>query len=258
MKKISIKLLAFVVVISGSCTQDLLELQPPETPVVVTPSKGSADFTKFVAVGNSFVAGVQAGALFTTGQNNSLPAIMAKQFAVTGVGGGAFVQPDIKASLGYNLFITPNPGTDNQVLGRLLLQYGTSKDCVTGAASAKPTAQKYALGNLEAVPNPAVNAPFIYGNGSTKAQLNNFGIPAITLGQSLITATGNWGNPNPAVGFSPFYARLAYPGSGTSTIIGDAAAAGGSFFMFWLGLDDFFLYAAFGGDGTKAPLTRLR
>src|SRR5690606_36494824 len=51
------------------------------------------------------------------------------------------------------------------------------------------------------------------------------------------------------------YARVAYPGTGTSTIIDDATAAGGSFFLFWLGLDDFFLHAAFGGDPTKAPLT---
>ena len=29
----------------------------------------------------------------------------------------------------------------------------------------------------------------------------------------------------------------------------------GTFFMFWLGLDDFFLHAAFGADPTKAPLT---
>ncbi|MGB4971153.1 MAG: hypothetical protein WBO32_00755, partial [Cyclobacteriaceae bacterium] len=55
--------------------------------------------------------------------------------------------------------------------------------------------------------------------------------------------------------FSPFYGRLSFPGNGASTIIGDAAAAGGSFFMFWLGLDDFFLHAAFGGDPAKAPLT---
>ena len=32
-------------------------------------------------------------------------------------------------------------------------------------------------------------------------------------------------------------------------------AAGGTFFLFWLGLDDFFLHAAYGGDPTKAPLT---
>ena len=75
------------------------------------------------------------------------------------------------------------------------------------------------------------------------------------LGQSLIPQTGNWAGAGTDPRFNPFYGRLAYPGTGTSTIIGDAAAAGGTFFMFWLGLDDFFLHAAYGGDPTKAPLT---
>jgi len=255
MKTKNIKLAAVLLLLFG-CQQEVIQLEDPiVTPPVTSGTKGNADFTKFVAIGNSFVAGVQAGALFTDAQNNSLPAIMAKQFAFSGVGGGAFIQPSIKATLGYNLFVSPNPGSDNRVIGRLLLQYGTSKDCVTGLPSPKPSAQLYPLGNLEAVPNPQVNPAFIYTGG--KATLNNFGIPAITLGQSLTPATGNWLNPNPAVGFSPFYARLAPPTgtASTSTIIGDAAAAGGTFFMFYLGLDDFFLHAAFGGDPTKAPLT---
>ena len=75
------------------------------------------------------------------------------------------------------------------------------------------------------------------------------------MGQSLIPQTGNWAGAGTDPRFNPFYGRLAYPGTGTSTIIGDAAAAGGTFFMFWLGLDDFFLHAAYGGDPTKAPLT---
>ena len=239
----SIILLATLLV--GACKQSpIVPTPPPVEPPPPAGSPGSANFTKFIAIGNSFVAGMQAGALFTEGQDNSLPAILAKQFAT--VGGGAFVQPSINASLGYNLFITPNPGGDGRVLGRLLLQYGTS-------TSPRPTPQKYALGNLEAVPNPTLNPAFIYTGG--KATLNNFGVPAITLGQSLITATGNWANPNPAVGFSPFYARMAPPPGGTTTIIGDAVAANSTFFLFWLGLDDFFLHAAFGGDPTKAPLT---
>ena len=236
----------------GSCKQEpIVPTDPPVPAPAPTPGAGGASFTKFVAIGNSYVAGMQAGALFTDGQKNSLPAIMATQFALAG--GGAFNQPSINATLGYNLFLSPNPGSDQRVLGRLLLQYGTSVDCVTGAPSAKPTPQKYALGNLEAVPNPNVNPAFIYAPGKTG--LNNFGIPAIQLGQALIPQTGSWaaaagGDPR----FNPFYGRLAFPGTGTSTIIGDAAAAGGSFFLFWLGLDDFFLYAANGGDPAKAPL----
>jgi hypothetical protein len=243
----------------GACQQDKIDLIEPETPTDTsceTATAGTADFSKFVAIGNSFVAGFQAGALFTEGQNNSLPAIMNEQFECAG-GSSTFNQPTIGASLGWNLFVTQPFLADNTkpILGRMLLQYGTSTDCVTGAPSPKPTPQAYSPGNLEALPNPAANPGFIYGDGSTKAALNNFGIPAIVLGQALIPETGKWSGAGSDPRFSPFYGRLAYPGNGTSTIIGDAAAAGGSFFLFWLGLDDFFLYAAYGGDETKAPLT---
>jgi hypothetical protein len=252
MKKVKGLYIILTIALVVGCKQEPIVPSPvPAPPAEPTPSKGNADFTKFVAVGNSFVAGVQAGALFTEGQKNSLPAIMAKQFAT--VGGGSFTQASINATLGYNLFITPNPGTDNRVLGRLLLQYGTTPDCGTGVVSPKPTAQKYALGNVEAIPNPGVNPAFIV-NG-LKPTLNNFGVPAIVLGQSLISQTGNWSVAGSDPRFSPFYGRLAYPGNGTATLIGDVAGSGATFFMFWLGLDDFFLYAAFGGDPTKAPLT---
>lgn len=249
-----ISILALGMLITVSCEQEVLVATPPvvDTPDPITGTPGSADFSKFIAIGNSFVAGVQGGALFTEGQNNSLPAIMAKQFAVSGVGGGAFNQPDIGASLGYNLFISPNPGADNKVLGRLLLQNGTTPDCTTGLISPRPTPQAYPVGDLEAVPNPTLNPGFMY-TGS-KSALNNFAVPAITLGQVLITQTGDWANPNPAIGFSPFYARFA-SAPGTSRIITDASAAAGTFALVWLGLDDFFLHAAFGGDPTKAPLT---
>jgi len=253
----------------GACKQTpIIPVPPPGPEPGPTPTTGSANFTKFVAVGNSFVAGVQGGALFTEGQNNSLAAILHKQFQLVGAP-ATFNQPNINATLGWNLFfaqplLPPGlpPDLTKPVLGRLLLQYGTNTpSCATGIISPTPKPQPYAVGNLEAVPNPTLNPAFIYGNGSTKAALNNFAIPAITLGQTLTPATGNWGNPNPAVGFSPFYARLAFPGTGTATILGvtpgagDVAAAGGTFFMLWLGLDDFFLYAAFGGDPTLAPLT---
>jgi len=80
-------------------------------------------------------------------------------------------------------------------------------------------------------------------------------VPAIVLGQALIPQTGAWAGAGTDPRFSPFYGRLAYPGNGTSTIVGDVIAGQPTFFLFWLGLDDFFLHAAFGADPTKAPLT---
>lgn len=44
---------------------------------------GNADFTRYVALGNSLTAGVQSGALFQSGQNYSYAALIAKQVNTT-------------------------------------------------------------------------------------------------------------------------------------------------------------------------------
>lgn len=47
-------------------------------------TSGQADFTHYVALGNSLTAGYQDGALFRSGQRNSYPAILAKQMERAG------------------------------------------------------------------------------------------------------------------------------------------------------------------------------
>lgn len=135
------------------------------------------------------------------------------------------------------------------VLGRFKLQ-GT------------PPAPAPVVSGTNALPNPMANPGFMY-TGSTGAvpvnQLNNFGVQAIVIGQALITQTGNWAVAGVDPRFNPFYARFA-SNPGTSTLLGDAISSltnGGTFFSFWLGMDDVLLYAAFGGDPAKAPLTSL-
>jgi hypothetical protein len=256
MRKISNRFIALALTLTVcACEQEDISLKDPE---VVTPAPscpddataGSVNFTKFIAIGNSLVAGVQGGALYTTGQNNSLAAILNKQFECVGAP-ATFKQPDIGATLGWNLFVTQPFLTDNTkpILGRMLLQYN-------GGSSPRPTPQAYAPGNLEALPNPTYNPGFMY-TGS-KTELNNFSVPAITVGQVLTPATGGPAvDENPA--FSPFYLRFASSpsadGATGSRILTDALASGGTFALVWLGLDDFFLYAAFGGDPNEAPLT---
>lgn len=57
----------------------------------LTRSNGNADFTRTVAIGNSLTAGYQGNALSREGQENSIPEILAKQFALAG--GGEFKSP---------------------------------------------------------------------------------------------------------------------------------------------------------------------
>jgi len=56
---------------------------------------GTADFSKYVALGDSFAAGYSDGALFKKGQENSYPNLLAQQFAAAG--GGVFSSPFMAA-----------------------------------------------------------------------------------------------------------------------------------------------------------------
>ncbi len=66
------------------------ELQPDD----FSPSAGSADFSNYVALGDSYTAGYTDGAMGARGQESSFPNIMATQLAM--VGNGGFQQPTIE------------------------------------------------------------------------------------------------------------------------------------------------------------------
>src|SRR5690606_40941429 len=59
-----------------------------------TYSAGDADFTSYVAIGNSLTAGFMDGTVYKSGQQYSFPNLLAKQFAI--VGGGEFTQPSFE------------------------------------------------------------------------------------------------------------------------------------------------------------------
>jgi hypothetical protein len=267
MKKIKYSYIALATILMvGSCKQEVIETTPPEAPTSTTPSKGSADFTKFVAVGSSFTAGMQAQALFNESQANSLPRIMARQFETVG-GPATFNQPDINSVNGFNP-ISSNVGI-GLILGRLVLFDPDG----TGPRSAGPAAAHAPSVSVTCpspVTTPATPAPYNTADLPTaytgnKAALNNFSVPLIYTAQTLTPATGG-PNPgaNPAANpaFTPYYQRFASNpssnGTTGSTIIGDAKVAAGSFYLIWLGIDDVLLYAATGADGATTgtyPMT---
>jgi len=224
MKTNKLYILLIVIIFLG-CSQELemITPTPDPDPDPDPPLSGAANFSKFVAVGNSLTAGYQAGALFNEGQENSLPKIMNDMFSMISgaTGGGAFNQPDIDSELGF-FGIDPGSGT---VLGRLLLQ----------GDPPIPT------------PQPGGNIPGAYTGD--KSALNNFGVPGILLGQALIPDTGN-----PA---SPFYnglwARFASV-PGVKSILEDALAAQPTFFLLWLGNNDVLGYAVGGAVAEDLPI----
>lgn len=225
--------------IAAGCKQDVITLETPAPPTPVTPSKGNADFTKYVSIGNSLTAGFQAGALFTEGQQNSFPSILAKQFQTVG-GSTTFNQPDINSVNGYNAsFSDPTHGV---ILGRMILFSTTGN-----ASDARPTPANY-----PGVPAPYNSADLPTPYTGDKSKLNNFGVPGIILAQVLTPATGGPSVGNPA--YNPLYARFASNPSADgvtgSTILSDAIGAQPTFFTFDLGNNDVLGYATTGGDGS--------
>lgn len=217
---------------AGACTYDVPQIEE-------TPTQGTADFTKMISVGNSLTAGFMNGALYEASQANSYPSIIAAQMTL--VGGGTFNQPTFAAGTNPNGCYDPKTGC---TAGRLYLKIVTDK-CDPTKTTASPTPKAGNIAGLGAY-------------AGTKSELNNFGVPGLTIQTALLAATGG---PNDVANpyFNPYYARFATT-PGTSTVIGDAATAmgnGGTFFTFWLGNNDVLGYATNGGatGGTDPQIT---
>lgn len=94
MKKIIISSLTIVALISTtSCKTDF-----DQDVASITISSGEADFSNYIALGNSLTSGYRDGALFSSGQEESYPAILATQMKKAG--GGNFAQPLIPNEIG--------------------------------------------------------------------------------------------------------------------------------------------------------------
>lgn len=207
---------------TDSLTQDRLdENQPPDQ--TVNADAGEADFSNFVAIGNSLMAGTMDGALYDLSQQNSIPALMAEQLKTVGAPED-FNQPDINSKRGFNESATPSGGP---VLGRFKLD-----------ADAQ-------------APSPTLGGEKPAGYSGDTNKLDNFGVPGILLGQLLTPATGGPQQGNLA--FNPYYARFA-SAPGSSKIIDDVLASQPTFFTLWIGNNDVLGYAT-GGAADQSILT---
>lgn len=219
--KITLILLCAAVFIWGcessydSLVQDQMDENP--TPDEVSGDPGSADFSNYVAIGNSLTAGFMDAALYDAGQRYSLAALLAAQMQYAGAP-EEFNQPNINSELGFNTSIDPNPQSGT-VLGR------------------------YKLDTSIPGPSPTIGGDEIEPYGGDASGLNNFGVPGILVGQLLTEDTGSQGSE----AFNPFYARFA-SSPGTSTILEDAISAQPSFFTLWIGNNDVLGYAISGAS----------
>lgn len=186
---------------------------------------GSADFSKYVSVGNSLTAGFTDNALFIAAQNNSLPNILSSKFALAG--GGSFSQPMMSDNLG-GLLAGGNRIADPRYV-------------FNGSAPAP----------IESVIGPVMPSTDIVLNNPT-GPFNNMGVPGAKSYHLLFDGYGDLGNLG--VSANPYFIRMA--SASNATVLGDAINQNPSFFSLWIGNNDVLGYAASGGDGSD-PITPL-
>src|SRR5690606_38828524 len=181
-------------------------------------TSGNADFSRYVAVGNSLTAGYSDGALFITGQKYSYPNLMAEKFAF--VGGGEFTQPLMNDNMGGMLL-----GGTQILENRLILEVG---------ANGNP-------GPVRLQGTPSTDAA-----QKLSGTFQNMGVPGA---KSFHLVAPGYGNPaGIAAGMAnPYFARFA--SSDNATVIGDASAQQPTFFSLWIGNNDILSYATSGGVG---------
>ena len=210
-------LLFFLGLFLVSCEEDdpIIDNTPPEQEVEYT--AGSANFSKYVALGNSLTAGYSDAALFRAGQEASFPVMLAANFSL--VGGGEFTVPFMADDLG-GATLGGQPILGN----RLILDFSS--------------------GSPAPVP--------VEGQGSTEitntlsGPFNHMGVPGAKSYHLLAPGYGNVQGVAQGLA-NPYFARFA--SSPNATILGDAAAQGATFFSLWIGNNDVLGFVTAGGAG---------
>lgn len=201
----------------ASCKPDVNEF---------TPSSGTADFTSYVAVGNSLTAGYASGALFISGQEYGWANILAGQFKEVG-GNGQFKIPMMPTEDGVGI-------SGPFLVTKFVL--GFSEDC---------------LGNTSLAPVRAVSNPDqgkllgeIATSVASQGPFNNTGVPGIKVAHLFAPGLGT---------LNPYYGRMA-ENPQTDKLIDEVPKVNPTFFSFWLGNNDVLDYATSGGINAITPL----
>jgi hypothetical protein len=207
-------LLLVALTVMACSDDDTLTVDPNSTDGQPLTS-GSADFSTYVALGDSFAAGFSDGALFNEAQKFSYPNILSSQFSL--VGGGSFEIPFMTDNIGgFSLGGNQVPG-----FGVRLFFNGVSPTPVTGVSGTDITS-------------------------TIPGSYNNFGIPGAKSFHLTFSGYGSSAG-------NPYFARMA--SSPTATVLQDALAKNPTFFSLWIGGNDELGYATAGGDPSVNPLT---
>lgn len=182
-------------------------------------NSGTADFSRYIAVGNSITSGYADGGLYLAGQQVSFPNLLAGQMKLAG--GGTFTSP---------LFSTDQANGSGYLK---LTGYNTD-----GTPNIVSVTDNLAIRGQTTISGIPVTLYTKY-----TGDLNNYGVPEIRLSNITDPLYGN---------FNGFYERLlpGNAGSNTTAYLDFVTAKPFTFFSCWLGNNDILSYAT--SDGTSA------
>jgi lysophospholipase L1-like esterase len=186
-----------------------------------TSNKGDADFTKYVAVGNSLTAGYADGGVYRESQLNAYPNILAGQFK--SVGGGDLVQP---------LF------TEDQANGTGYIRLKKLPASATSLPTFDTTKTQLGIRGLSST-GRVLYTKFTGSN-------QNLGVPGIRVADISVVGYGSKeGNP--------YFERFLEDQAAATTYLQYVSTnlAGATFFSCWLGNNDALGYATSGGVGAE-------
>lgn len=178
------------------------------------PMAGDADFSSYVAIGNSLTSGYADNGLTRSGQENSFPAMLAGQFDL--VGGGDFNIP----------YLPAGPGNNGSGATQLVLTYLANCQGTVGVSPVR------AAGSPASLATVAANGPY-----------HLLGVPGA---RAVDASSGLYSSLN------PFLSRMVQS-PGVSTMLSEALRADPTFFTLWLGSNDVLGYALDGGTGDVDP-----
>lgn len=230
MKRLKYILLSLLTLSLVACDNELVEdfrelNSDPEIEDLPELNAGTANFSNYVALGNSLTAGFTDNALFIAGQENSFPNTLSQKFAL--VGGGNFTQPLTNDNVG-GLLLGGNPVIDPMTGDRLF-----APRLVFGGAGPVP---------LESV-NPMAMSTTDFATGYPSGPFNNLGVPGAASFHLLAPGYGSLANFPAAA--NPYAIRIT--GNTDASILDLAMAQSPTFFSLWIGNNDVLGYATSGG-----------
>lgn len=182
----------------------------------------------YLAVGDSYTAGISAGGLTHNSQEYSFPNQLAKQFQA--FSGGTFTQPVIDGTgSGYLSFLDVSPVgyvRSRRVAGQAVRGTVINPNACIGPDTVRLLTRSATAGTLP----------------------QNLGIPGLLLSQIATANLGNQSNATPGGTFNPYFERLL-PAADNRTYLQAVTTASSSatFFTFFQGLDDLMPYIRSGG-----------